>query len=366
MAELVVNAKKIVSNIKALNDYLEKHGKEWTLISKILSGHKPTLEAIFSSEEIKRVHSIGDSRLSSLKNVKEIDPSLVTMYIKPPAAKLADSIVKYADISLNTSIETIKFLDEAARNQKKIHRIVIMIEMGELREGVVRENIIDFYKQAFEMDNIRIDGIGTNLGCMYGVEPTYDKLIQLSLYKQLLEARFDRELKLISGGSSITLPLINQKKIPELVNHFRIGEAAFLGTTPLTNDRYNDLHMDTFSYEANILELEEKAYIPDGDISDASIGHSIDLDKYEEHDKTYKAIVDFGLLDVDSDELKPADGSVAFIGTTSDLTVFDVGENMDNKSVTKYKVGEKIRFKPSYMGAARLMNSKFVDKIIVG
>lgn len=364
MAELRVKAYEIINNIKKINDVMDENNKEWTLICKILSGDKDALIEILKSPEIKRIHSLGDSRLSNLKAIKEIDPDIVTMYIKPVPKPQIQNIIKYCDISMNTSLETIKALNEEAKKQGKTHRIVIMIEMGELREGVVRENIMGFYKDVFELDNISIEGIGTNLGCMYGVEPTYDKLVQLSLYKQLLESMFKRELPLISGGSSITLPLIEAKKIPDAMNHFRVGEAAFIGTSPLDNQLWRDLSGETFDYTANIVELEEKEYVPDGVIGEGNIGHSEEFDKNPE-DTTYKAIVDFGLLDVDTDELKPSDPSVKFIGTTSDMTVYDLGTNKTKSGEWKYKVGDKIIFKPTYMGIARLMNSKFISKKVL-
>src|SRR5690606_36935754 len=101
-------------------------------------------------------------------------------------------------------------------------------------------------------------GIGSNLGCMYGVEPSYDKLLQLSLYKELISARFKKDLHLISGGTSITLPMVESKAIPPEINHFRVGEAAFFGVSPLDNKQFKDLSTDTFEFFANIIEIEEK------------------------------------------------------------------------------------------------------------
>lgn len=364
MAELVVKTDKIIENIKKLNDFLSKRNIEWSLITKVLSGDKEVLTKIMKHPEIKRIHSIGDSRLSNLKTVKSIDPDIVTMYIKPPPVQYAKNVVTYADISLNSSFAAIKALNEEAERQGKTHRIIIMIELGELREGVSRDKLVDFYGRIFnELEHIEISGIGTNLGCMYGVEPTYDKMIQLSLYKQLLEEMFDHDLGLISGGSSITLPLASKKKIPSTVNHFRVGEAAFLGTSPLTNKKFQNLSTDAFEYKANILELEEKAYEPEGIVSEGMVGHTSEDDR-ELEDKSYKAILDFGILDVDVEEIKAKDKSVHFIGTTSDLTVYDLGENKRTNQKVKYKVGDKISFNPSYMGTARLMTSKFVEKTV--
>lgn len=365
MAEVVIKKKKIFSNIEKINEFLKKHKIDWTLITKVLSGNEGVLEELMQMEIIDRIHSVGESRLSSIKKIKKLRPDIKTMYIKPPAIPLASSIVEYADISLNTSYDVIDALNQEAKKQKKRHSIVIMIEMGELREGILRENILNFYDSVFKLDNIDIIGIGTNLGCMYGVEPTYDKLIQLSLFKELIENRFDHKLPVVSGGSSITLPLVSRNKIPPTVNHFRIGEAAFLGLTPLTGKKFDSLSTDTFTYQANVLELEEKAYVPDGVISEGNVGHATEMDQYSETDKSYKAILDFGILDVDTEEIVPKDNTVSFLGTTSDLTVYDLGQNKKSNGQPRYKVGNKIQFKPTYMGVARLMNSKFIDKRII-
>src|SRR5690606_40058192 len=100
--------------------------------------------------------------------------------------------------------------------------------------------------------------IGSNLGCMYGVEPTYDKLLQLSLYKELISTKFNKNLELISGGSSITLPLVENGVVPKDINHFRIGEAAFFGISPLDNQPFKALKTDVFEFNATIIERSEE------------------------------------------------------------------------------------------------------------
>ncbi len=373
MAELIVNTSRIAQNVEKLNKLLGKTGVKWSLITKVLSGNKAVLEKILNRDSIEHVHSIGDSRLSSLKVIKEISPDIRTMYIKPPALRYAESIIQYADISLNTSFTTIKYLNEVAGRMGKIHEIIIMIELGELREGVIRENLMDFYRKVFSLDHIKVIGIGTNLGCMYGIIPTYDKLLQLCLYKQLIEAKFDVKIDLISGGSSITLPLLTMKKLPKAVNHFRIGEAVFLGTSPFDNEKFRDLSTKAFDFNANIIELEEKETQPDGIISDASIGHTADEQEEPEenskHDplpKSYRAILDFGLLDVDTDGISAKDPSINYIGTTSDMTVVDVAtEEINGQLIPKYKIGGKVHFDLNYMAVARLMSSRFIEKKVL-
>lgn len=367
MAELIINADKIRENITTLSSYFESKHVVWSLITKVFSGDKDFLKAILTDEVIDKVYSVGDSRLTSLKNLKAVNPQMRTIYIKPPAAIYADDIVEYADISLNSSLSTIEALNEAAKARDKSHMIIIMVELGELREGVDREDLLNFYEKVFNMDHIDVIGIGSNLGCMYGIAPTYDKLLQLSLYKELIAAKFNRNVPLISGGTSITLPMLEENNIPKGINHFRVGEAAFFGLTPLNDEQFISLHTDTFEFRANIIELEKKKLVPDGVLSEANIGHTIEPDdSIGTSDESYKAILDFGLLDVDPDNITAFDTEIEFVGITSDMIVVDLKSNETEDGKMKYQVGDQLRFRPNYMAVARLLNSKFIDRCFVG
>jgi predicted amino acid racemase len=365
MAELQINITEIRNNISKLNVYFKKHNIEWSLITKVFSGDKEIMEHILTPDIIKEIHSIGDSRLSSLKRLKEWNKDLITIYLKPPAHAYIEDVVEYADISLNSSYKTISALNKVAKERNKIHKVIIMVELGELREGVNRDDLFEFYDKVFKLENIEVVGLGSNLGCMYGVEPTYDKLLQLNLYKEVIEAKHNSKLPLISGGSSITLPLVEKNMVPKDINHFRIGEAAFFGKSPLDNAQFLDLCTDTFNFYPQIIELEEKQLVPDGIIGDASIGHSADINDDDIGKTTYKAILDFGLLDVDRDGLTPDDEDITFVGITSDMTVVDIGNNKDEKGKKKYKVGDKICLDPDYISVARLLNSRFIERVMI-
>ena len=154
---------------------------------------------------------------------------------------------------MNTEIRTIQLLNEEAQKQDKIHKVIIMIEMGELREGIMRDDLIDFYSQIFNLSNIEVVGVGTNLSCLYGVLPNHDKLIQLSLYSELIEAKFKKKIKYVSGGSSVTIPLIFQNLLPKGVNHFRVGETFFLGTDVYNDTKLKKMQNDAFLFILKLL-----------------------------------------------------------------------------------------------------------------
>lgn len=360
MAFLEIKTDRIIENIAQLSAFFKQHRKKWTLVTKILGGADDILYDILTRGDLSGVHSIADSRLSGLKKVKEINPDLITMYIKPPKLRDAGEVVRYVDISLNSSLATLIALNDAAQQQNLIHKVIIMLEMGELREGILGRDVIDFYRRAFKMEHIKVIGLGTNLGCMYGVEPTYDKLIQLSLYKELINATFGQNLSVVSGGSSIALPLIEKGKIPRGVNHFRVGEAAFMGTSPLNARRFLKLNTRNFRFHGTILELKKKQHFPDDPLGDGNIGILGEVEEALRDDIVTRCVLDFGQIDVNADDLKPVQRGISFIGTTSDMTVYRLA-GVDKT----YHVGDPVKFNLNYMGIARLLTSRFITRGIV-
>ncbi len=355
MAFITLDVKKLKSNFDYLNALFKKNGIQWSVVSKVLCGNKTYLDELLKFD----MGQICDSRVSNLRVVKSIRPEIETIYIKPPAKRSIPGIVRFADVSMNTEIETIKLLSKEAKKQNKVHKIIIMIELGELREGVLGEDIIDFYKNVFELENIDVIGIGANLSCLYGVLPNHDKLIQLSLYKQLIEAKFNKKIPYVSGGSSVTIPLIFQNLLPRGINHFRVGETLFLGTDVYNNRKFKKMYSDVFKLHSEIIELIEKPVVPMGEMGTNVEGESFEFDQKNIGETSYRAIIDLGLLDTETDHLELTDKSLKLAGASSDMIVIDLGDNKKN-----YKVGDLVEFKLDYMGLLRIMNSKYIEKRI--
>lgn len=350
---MTLDSRKLKSNYEYLDRLFKKNGIQWTVVTKMLCGNR-----LYLNEVLKLgVTQASDSRVSNLKAIKAINPAIETIYIKPPAKRAIPSVVKYADISMNTEIETIKLLSEEARRQNKIHKIIIMIELGELREGILGEHFIDFYANVFRLENIKVVGIGANLSCLYGVLPNQDKLIQLSLYEQLIEAKFNKQIPYVSGGSSVTIPLIFQKRLPKSINHFRVGETLFLGTDVYNDTTLKNMRPDVFRLYAEIIELSEKPMVPMGEMGTNVEGDEFSFDEKDIGQRTFRAIIDLGLLDVDEKHLKPVDENLSFVGASSDMLVIDLGDNNKN-----YRVGDLLEFRMDYMGTLRTINSRYIEK----
>ena len=356
MAYIELYSDRLKHNYDFLNDLFLKTDKEWGVVSKLLCGNKAFLTELLSLG----VNEIHDSRISNLKTIKTINPEVQTVYIKPPAKRVIKSLVKYADVSFNTEFETIKLISQEATIQQKIHKIIIMVEMGDLREGVMGDELMDFYGNVFNLPNIEVIGLGTNLNCLSGVVPSHDKLIQLSLYEQLIEATFQKKIRWVTAGSSVTIPLLMKKMVPKGNNHFRIGETLFFGNNLINGKPIKGMKQDVFRLFAQIIELHEKPKVPIGELGTNVAGESIDINEEEIGQTSYRGILDIGLLDIDIKNIMPVDKDLKFAGASSDMIVLDLGINKKN-----YKVGDFIKFNLNYMGTLSVLNSNYIDKSVI-
>lgn len=356
MAYLKLYRDKLRENYNYLDKLFKNNGIKWGITTKLLCGHEDFLKEV-ADLGIGEMH---DSRISNLKKIKEeINSEVLTIYIKPPPKDIIESVVKYADASLNTELSTLHALSEEAKRQEKVHKVIIMIEMGDLREGVIRENLIDFYEKVFKLPNLEVIGIGTNLNCMHGVMPDEDKLIQLALYKQIIELRFDKNIPLVSGGTTVTIPLLLRNQLPSGINHFRVGEALFFGKDLFSGGTIEGMHEGVMELYTQIIEIAEKPKVPSGDLGVNPQGKVADIDEDEYGETSYRAILDIGYLDINPDHLISVHDDVRIADASSDMLILDVGDNERG-----YEVGDFIRFRMKYMGALGIMNSDYIDKMV--
>lgn len=356
MAFIKLYKQKLQENYTFLDKLFKERNIEWGVVTKLLCGNTIYIKEVMNLG----VTEMHDSRISNLKKIKKLNPNIQTVYIKPPSKRNISKIVKYADVSFNTEIYTIKLLSEEAKLQNKTHKIIIMIEMGDLREGVLGEELMHFYEQIFSLPNIKISGIGTNLNCLSGVMPTQDKLIQLSLYKQLIEAKFNVKIPWVSGGTSVAIPLMLKNARPMAVNHFRIGEALFFAKDLFTGETIEGMHNDVFKLYAEIIEITEKPNNPTGELGENVAGNTFEADENTDLSSTsLRAILDIGLLDMQPQYLSPTDNSITIIDSSSDMTVIDI-----SNSKKHYQVGDLVSFDLQYMGALHLLNSDYIEKIV--
>jgi predicted amino acid racemase len=157
------------------------------------------------------------------------------------------------------------------------------------------------------------------------------------------------------------VPLLLKEQIPKGINHFRVGESFFLGNDLFNGNLMEGMRDDVFELHSEIIEITEKPKVPYGEIQDNPSGDQAEFEAEDYGKKQKRAILDIGLLDISKTEfLKGANENLEFIGASSDMLVVDVTDSKKN-----YKVGDSISFKMNYMGALRVMNSRYIRKRLV-
>lgn len=338
---LEFNLSKLLSNTQIVTKLCEEHGID---VSGIVKGFNAIPAGAFAMER-GGCKQIGSSRIEHLKVLKNLGIKVPTMLIRIPMLNEVEEVIEYADISLNSNIVTLESLDKAAEMAKKIHKVLLMYDVGDLREGFFyRKDIVQaaIYVEN-QLKNLELIGIGTNLGCYGSTRPTKKNLSELAEAAEEIEKQIERSLQYVSGGGSTTLPALLNGEVPKKINHLRIGE-AICNTQDLPrywNVSIDGLDKDTFILKAQIVEMYDKPTYPIGEFCVDAFGRK---PVYEDRGIRRRAIVALGNQDTwDYDRLVPKDRDIILIGASSDHTILDIQDCKKD-----YKVGDVLKFNVLY------------------
>ncbi|MCM1990826.1 alanine/ornithine racemase family PLP-dependent enzyme [Oceanirhabdus seepicola] len=346
---LEVDLKKVEENTRFIVDKCSEKGIKSFVVMKVYCGFKEIAEASLRGG----AYGLADSRVQNLEKVKELDcPKLL---LRIPMKSEAHDVVRLADISLNSEIETIMQLDEEARNQGTVHKIILMIDLGDLREGVWFQSIDTIVEDILKLKNIKLHGIGTNLTCYGGVMPDDENLGKLLEIKNEIEKKHNITLETVSGGNSSSLYKVLNDTMPEGVNMLRIGETIVLGRETAYGELVEGMHEDAFTLKGEIVELKKKPSVPIGTIGMDAFGNK---PTFEDRGEIRRAIIAVGRQDVNPDGLDPLDEKIDILGASSDHLLMDV-----TNSSKEYRVGDIIEFKVDYGALLNVSTSEYVAKV---
>lgn len=353
--ELEINLKKIYHNANFITDSCNS---KKISICGVVKGANGSFE--IANVLIKAGCSeIGDSRLHHLIDLKNSNINAPLLLTRIPMLSEVNDLVNYVDISLNSELEVIKKINKVAIDNNKIHKIILMYDLGDLREGIINEN--EFIDTACyiesNLSNVTLHGIGTNLGCYGSVKPTQYNLGYLVNIAKKINSKIGRSLDIVSGGATSTLPLVFNDNIPEGINHLRIGECILLAKDldSFWGINLDHLYSDTFILNAEIVELKDKPSYPIGEIFIDAFGEK---PYYEDKGMRKRALLAVGKQDfVYHDKLIPKDSNIKIIGSSSDHLIIDLED-----CETNYSIGDIISFEMFYPSMLYLTESPSVYK----
>ncbi len=342
-----LNLNKLRQNIATIYNLCAAKGVEVVGVTKGLAA-LPVIAQVMVDGGIKVV---GDSRLENILTLREAGIKAKMMMIRIPMLHEVDLVVKLADCSLNSEIIVIQGLSTAAIKQKKNHNIILMVDLGDLREGVLPTDVFGLVKEIRTLKGVRLKGLGVNFNCISGIDPTPEKLLELVSLSTKIEKDLGIKLEILSGGNTSSLALVVNDTLPEQINQLRIGEGILLGHTDIFTD-LKGTFQDPIKLFAEIIELKQKESTPLGSISRDSFGQ---IPKIKAMGVRTRAILAIGKQDIYPDDLSPLDQNITIVAASSDHLVVDV-----TKSTTSFKVGDEIQFIPTYPGILSAITSKYV------
>jgi predicted amino acid racemase len=346
---LEIDLDKLQQNARTLVDRLADRGISVTGVTKAALGSPEIARALLRGG----VSSLGDSRIENLEALRRAEVSASTMLIRSPMLSQADRVVAQADVSFNTELEVISKLSSAAQEARRTHGVVLMVELGDLREGIMPSDLEHTVRETLRLPNIALEGIGTNLACRSGVAPDAKNMGELSALADSIDATFGPVLGIVSGGNSANLTWALSGADTGRINHLRLGEAILLGRETLHRQPIDGLHTDAFTLIAEVIESKVKPSRPRGEIAQTAFGEQpTPIDRGD----ISQVILALGRQDSDPCGLQEPAG-IEILGASSDHLVADSGQE-------HLPVGAEIEFQLNYSALLRAMTSPFVAKVV--
>ncbi|AWK81794.1 TPA: alanine/ornithine racemase family PLP-dependent enzyme [Photobacterium damselae] len=346
--QIVIDLDKISDNAHAMLSLCHQHHIEPVAVTKLVCSQPEVVKTIVESG----ITVIADSRIANLQNIQEL-PARKLLLRLPSMSEVPD-VINYADISLNSEPEILIALSKEAEIRNKRHKVIIMHDLGDLREGCIdEEQTLSLANLAHQLPGIELIGIGSNLACYGGVEPSYENQNHLIAIAERIEHQLDMKLTVISGASSAGLILLFKNEMPEQINQLRLGASILMGIG-LNDEAIPNTHQDAFTLNCEIIELKEKPSVPE---------HSTALDafglkpEFIDRGIRKRAICAIGKQDVDYHLITPVDSGVLKVGSSSDHLIIDLTD-----SKLEYHVGDIVTFSLEYGGVLQCMTSKYVNK----
>lgn len=349
---LLIDLKKIKHNLEIITKNVKDAGCSLAIVTKVVCADEKIVDIV---DHNKDVDFLADSRIENLESYKHSKKQKILLRL--PMISDVERVVRFSDISLNSELETIRSLNREALIQGKKHKIILMIDLGDLREGIFYKNedeIMNTVSEIIKLSNIEMFGIGVNLTCYGAVIPKPDNLSILVDIAKKIEDKFHIKLQMISGGNSSSLHLIEKNLLPEGINNLRIGEAFYLANETAYGAKIDGAYDDAIVLQAEIIELKSKPSLPIGDIGVDAFGKK---PYYEDKGIIKRAILAIGKQDIDINSIIPLDNKISILGASSDHLLMDV-----SLSDNDYKIGDIICFKLGYAGVLKSFTSYFVKR----
>lgn len=341
---------RIEHNARVVVHLCAEHGIGVAGVTKSTCGNPDVARAMLRGG----VTAIGESRMENVRRLQEAGIDAPLWLLRVPPLSQVEEVVERVDLSLNSELRVLAGLSEAALRRGRVHDVIVMVDLGDLREGVWPDDLPHFVRELQRLSGVRLVGLGANLTCYGGVIPSEHNMRRLVRCATAVEEAIGAPLAHLSGGNSSALPLIASGRMPARIDHVRVGEAILLGRETVGHTPLPGAHADAFRLHAEVIELKMKPSVPIGERGRDAFGET---PAFEDRGQRRRALVNVGREDIDPQGLSPCDARLEVLGASSDYLILDVTE-----AESAVRVGDVVSFALSYGSLLAAMDSQYVEK----
>ena len=349
-SRLLVDLAGVEHNTRAVVAMLG--GIDVVAVTKCVCGAPAVARAMLAGGAV----ALAESRHENAQRLREAGITAPLWLLRMPSPGLAADTVRLFDLSLATELDTCVALNAAAADLGRPHEVLAMVELGDLREGIMPEQVPAFIDAVERLPHLRLAGVGANLTCYGAIVPDERNMGRLAAIADAAERQVGRPL-LVSGGNSGAVPMVLAGAMPAAVSSLRIGETILHGTDTLTRRLIAGLRPDVFLLETPVVEVQLKPSRPYGCAAQSAWG---DEPVFEDRGERLRAICALGRQDCRAEGLTPLDDGVEVLGASSDHLMLDVHD-----MARAPRPGQALRFRPDYATTVQLATSPYVDKVMV-
>ena len=342
-----IDVGKLSHNAKALTALYAAKGIDVVGVTKVVCGDPVIAAALVQAG----IAILADSRTANIERMRDAGIRAKFLLLRTPMASQAEAVIRCADISLNSEISVIRKLSTFAVKHDTTHQVILMAELGDLREGLMPADLEGTVREVVQLAKIELVGIGTNLACLGGIAPSEANMGRLSCLADDLEARLGLRLVVVSGGNSANFSWVTSTKAVGRINSLRLGESIFLGRETLQRKQIPGLHLDAFKLVAEVIESKVKPSLPWGRVHQNAFGG---VPQLPDQGQMRRVILGVGRQDVLPSGLTPK-LDVQILGATSDHIII-------NAKRERLEVGDEVEFDLDYGALVPAMTSPYVSK----
>lgn len=353
MPELIINLSSIYNNAKVIKQLCSDNNITLCSVVKGCNALPEILDTLYEA----KIDFWGSSRLDQIITIKNKHFRKPIWMLRTPPISLATELVNYSDAALVSEVDTLIALNDAASYANKKYGIILMADVGDLREGWwPKESMYAVGSTIKKLKNLDILGVGMNVSCYGSVMPTELNTTELIEISNKMSEILDKDFKIISGGNTTTLRLLNNSSLPDKINNLRIGEAILLGRDlgQLWNSPIKNTVTDTFVLRAEIVEIKNKPSYPIGELYVDAFAQK---PSFVDRGIRKRALLYVGKADFfDPHLLVPVEEGLTILGASSDHLIIDIEDYKGN-----LRVGSFLEFQMFYGAMLGLTNSSDVS-----